>query len=95
MEQEPGMMIVTCTLLSSKFDTEVRKEVLNAAGRDATSKDAETRLPNGPQRAMVVGSDCKPCPKGYGSPSLALLWARGVCVCVCVCAFGGSAPVLV
>ena len=51
-EQEPGMMTVICTLLFSKFDTDVRKDVTNAAGRDATSKDAGG-LPNGPQRVMV------------------------------------------
>ena len=51
-EQEPGMMIVICTLMFSKFDTEVRKDVLNAAGRDGTSKDAGG-LPNGPQRVTV------------------------------------------
>ena len=29
-------MIVICTLLFSKFDSDVRKDVLNAAGRDST-----------------------------------------------------------
>ena len=51
-EQEPGMMIVICTLLFSKFDTGVRKDVLNAARRDRTSKDAGGLL-NGPQRVIV------------------------------------------
>ena len=51
-EQEPGMMNVICTLLFSKFATEVRKDVLNAAGRDGASKDAGG-LPNGTQRVMV------------------------------------------
>ena len=46
------MMIVICTLLFSKFDSEVRKDVLNAAGRDASSVDAQ-RVPNGTQRVMV------------------------------------------
>ena len=39
-QQEPGMMIVICTLLFSKFDSDVRKDVLNAAGRDATSTES-------------------------------------------------------
>ena len=52
-EQEPGMMIVICTILFSKFDVDVRKDVLNAAGRDSTSKDRVTGLPNGPQRVMI------------------------------------------
>ena len=52
-QQEPGMMIVICTLLLSKFDSEVRKDVLNAAGRDATSKDVDPGLQNGTQRVMI------------------------------------------
>ena len=38
-EQEPGIMIVICTILFSKFDVDVRKDILNAAGLDSTSKD--------------------------------------------------------
>ena len=44
--QEPGMMIVICTLLYFEFDTDARKDVLNAAGRNTTSKD-DQGLPNG------------------------------------------------
>ena len=51
-EQEPGMMIVICTLLFSKFDSEVRKDVFNAEGRDASSKDAGG-VPNGTQPVMI------------------------------------------
>ena len=36
--QEPGMIIVICALLFSKLDPEMRKDVLNAAGRDNDSK---------------------------------------------------------
>ena len=50
--REPGMMIVICTLLFSKSDSDVRKDVLNASGRDAASKDAGG-LPNGTQRVMI------------------------------------------
>ena len=46
------MMIVIRTLLFSKFDSEVRKDVLNAAGRDASSVD-ERSVPNGTQRVMI------------------------------------------
>ena len=52
-QQEPGMMIVICALLFSKFDSDVRKDVLNAAGRDSTSKDADSGLQNGTPRAMI------------------------------------------
>ena len=52
-QQEPGMMIVICTLLFSKFDSDVRKDVLNAAGRDASSKDPVTHLHNGAPRVMI------------------------------------------
>ncbi len=52
-KQEPGMMIVICTLLFSKFDNDVRKDVRNAAGRDASSTDPETKLQNGTQRVMI------------------------------------------
>jgi hypothetical protein len=52
-KQEPGMMIVICTLLFSKFDNDVRKDVLNAAGRDASSIDPETKLLNGTERVMI------------------------------------------
>ena len=45
-------MIVICTMLFSKFDSEVRKDVLNASGRDSVSKDREGHT-NGPQRVMV------------------------------------------
>ena len=51
-DQEPGMMIVICTLLFSKFDSDARKDVLNAAGRDATSKDSGG-LQNRTQRVMI------------------------------------------
>ena len=51
-QQEPGMMIDFCTLLFSKFDSEVRKDILNAAGRDTSAKDAGG-LQNGTQRVMV------------------------------------------
>ena len=54
-EQEPGMMIVICTLLFSKFDTEVRKDVLKAAGRDSTSKDAGGP-PTGPRGSWSTSS---------------------------------------
>ena len=50
--QEPGMMTLICTLLFSKFDTDVKKDVLNAAGRDITSKD-DQGLPNGTRRVLV------------------------------------------
>ena len=74
-------MIVTCTLLFSKFDVDVRKDVLNAAGRDGVSKDRLTGLPNGPQRAMIdleymksivelvkgVDDQNKPAPMDLGS----------------------------
>ena len=39
-------MIVICTLLFSKFDSEVRKYVLNAAGRDST-------ITNGTDKVMT------------------------------------------
>ena len=51
-QQEPGMMIVICTFLFSKFDSDVRKDVLNAAGRDASSVDDKS-VPNGTQRVMI------------------------------------------
>ena len=51
-QQEPGMIIVICTWLFSKFDSDVRRDVLNAAGRDGTSKDGDG-LPNGSQRVMI------------------------------------------
>ena len=51
-QQELGIIIVICTLLFSKFDSEVRKDVLNAAGRDASSVDDKS-VPNGTQRVMV------------------------------------------
>ena len=47
------MMIVICTLLFSKFDIDVGKDVLNAAGRHSVSRDRQTGLPNGPQRVMI------------------------------------------
>ena len=47
-EQEPDMMTVICTLLFLKFDTDVRKDVLNATGGDSTSKDA-SGLPSRPR----------------------------------------------
>ena len=46
-------MIVICTLLFSKFDSKVRKDVLNAAGRDSTSKDVDSGPQNGTQRVMI------------------------------------------
>ena len=39
-------MIVICTLLFSKLDSDVRKDVLNAAGRDST-------VPNGTEKVMT------------------------------------------
>ena len=45
-EQEPGTMIVICTLLLFKFDPEVRKDVLNAASRDDSQ--------HGPTRVLAV-----------------------------------------
>ena len=74
------MMIVICTLLFSKILIDVRKDVLNAAGRDSVSKDRQTGFPNGPQRVMIdfnymtsivelvkrVGVQNKPAPMDLG-----------------------------
>ena len=81
-QQEPGMMIVICTLLFSKFDSDVRRDVLTAAGRDGTSKDADG-LANGTQRVMIdfeymknivelvkrVDDQNRPAPMDLGSSS--------------------------
>ena len=50
--QEPGTMIVIYILLLSMLDPEVRKGVLNAAGRDNDSTCADGR-PDGPRRVFV------------------------------------------
>ena len=78
--QEPGMMIVTCTLLFSKFDFDARKDVLSAAGRDNSSRDEDDR-PDGPGRVLVdveytktmvetvkrIDGENRPAPMDFGS----------------------------
>ena len=51
-EQDPGMMIVICTLLFSRFDSEVGKDAFNAVCVDSWSDKCSTG------RAPTRASEC-------------------------------------